>query len=52
MSFTEKYTTTSLISADKDGVESKKISISEESFLQAQLIEELTKQVWRMARHG
>jgi hypothetical protein len=41
MIFKERFTTLSKISEDKEGIEIKKIQISEEAFLNAEMMNEL-----------
>ena len=50
MDFKEEYTTERLALADKDGIEAKKIIISEESYLQAEMLEQLIKSIAKLSR--
>ena len=46
MAFSEKYTTAEKKAADKTGVEDKKSEVTNDAYLQAEMLEELTKIMW------
>jgi len=45
MTFKESYTTDRLIAADTTATEAKKIKVGEESYLNAQMIEQLIEKI-------
>ena len=51
MTFTEAYTTERLIAADTTATESKKIKVSEESFLNAKMMENLVAMINFARKH-
>ena len=48
MTFKENYTTDRLINADTSGIEAKKIKITEETYLNAKMIEDLTEKIQQL----
>lgn len=48
MDFKEKYTTVELIAADKDGIENQKQIISQDTYVQGEMIQAL---IYEIGRH-